>query len=153
MTSVRFVFPKVRLAEILKAPGGLAVADALERCQANLELIKPTCVAEMVALIELAESRYGQLGEAFDDQALADLYAVAVQGIGGGAVCGAPTVDNALNSFCDLLDSMRNTKRFDREAVGVHVRAWRLLMTPGLPPAGAEAVLDGLLKVSKRYAA
>jgi hypothetical protein len=33
------------------------------------------------------------------------------------------------------------------------VRAWRLLMTTDLPKAGAEQVLDGLLKVSSRYAA
>jgi len=153
MSSVRFVFPKVRLAEILKAPGGLAVADALERAQANLESIKPTCIAEMAALVELAESHFDQLGEAFDDDALAEIYAIAVRGIGGGAVCGAPALDNALTSLCDLLDALRNTRRYDREAIGVHIRSWRLLMNVDFPPAGAASVLDGLLKVSARYAA
>jgi hypothetical protein len=37
--------------------------------------------------------------------------------------------------------------------VGVHVRAWRLLMSAELPEAGARQVIDGLLKVSGRYAA
>ena len=107
----------------------------------------------MAALIELAEARYEQLGDSFEDEGLAEIYAIAVRGIGGGAVCGAPTIDNALTSLCDLLDALRNAKRYDREAIGVHIRAWRLLMNTELPAAGAASVLDGLLKVSARYAA
>jgi len=63
-----------------------------------------------------------------------------------------PPVDIALTSFCDLLDHLRTLKRYDHDAVGVHVRAWRLLMSAELPKAGAEAILEGLLKVSRRYA-
>ena len=154
MTAVRFVFPKPRLNELLRSPGGLPVAEALERAQKNLEAIKPTCVAELLALLELCEASFWNLKE--DDQdtaAVAELYALAVKGIGAGEVCGAPAVDVALTSFCDLLDHLRTLKRFDREAVGVHVRAWRLLMSGELPKAGSDQILDGLLKVSRRYAA
>lgn len=152
MSTVRFVFPKVRLAEILKTPGGLSVADALARAQAGLETLKPTCLAEQMALLEYAEAAFDHLGPAFDDAALADLYAVAVRGIGTGAVCGAPAVDEALNSLCDLIDHLRTSGQYDRDAVGVHVRAWRLLLNPDLPPEGAQPVLQGLRKVSARYA-
>lgn len=151
MSSVRFVFPKPRLAELLKLPGGLPVTEALERAQANLDAIKPTCAAELVALLELCEAGFAGLGESYDDEGLAGLYAVAVKGIGAGKVCGAPAVDVALTSFCDLLDHLRTHHRYDREAIGVHVRAWRLLMNPGLPEAGCNQILDGLRKVSERY--
>lgn len=154
MTAVRFVFPKPRLNELLRSPGGLPVAEALERAQKNLEAIKPTCTAELLALLELCEASFWNLKE--DDQdtaAIRELYSLAVKGIGAGEVCGVPPVDIALTSFCDLLDHLRNLGRFDREAVGVHVRAWRLLMTPGLPQAGADQILEGLLKISRRYAA
>lgn len=153
MSTVRFVFPKVRLAEILKAPGGLAVADALEQAQANLATLKPTCLAEQTALLEQAEAAFEQLGAAFDDAALADLYTIAVRGIGTGAVCGAPAVDEALGSLCDLVDHLRSNGKYDRDAIGVHVRAWRLLLNPDLPPEGAQPVLQGLRKVSARFAA
>lgn len=153
MSSVRFVFPKPRLAELLRTPGGLPVAEAVQRAQANLETIRPTCVAELQALLELAEAGFWTLGERFDDAGLEGLYAIAVQGIGAGEVCGCPPVDVALTSFCDLLDHLRTLRRHDREAVGVHVRAWRLLMTSDLPQAGVDQVLGGLLKVSGRYAA
>lgn len=152
MSTVRFVFPKVRLTEILKTPGGLTVAEALERAQTNLEEIRPTCIADLTALLEYAEAGLKQLPEPADDAGLADLYAIAVRGIGAGAVCGVPAVDEALTSLCDLIDHLRTRGRFDREAVAVHVRAWRLLMNPDLPDGGAEPVLDGLRKVTSRYA-
>lgn len=153
MTSVRFVFPKPRLNELLRSPGGLPVAEALERAQANLETIKPTCAAELMALLELCEAAYWNLKDAYDEPAVTELYSLAVKGIGAGEVCGLPPVDVALTSFCDLLDHLRTLKRYDHDAVGVHVRAWRLLMTSDLPAAGSQQILDGLLKVSGRYAA
>jgi hypothetical protein len=153
MTSVRFVFPKPRLAELLRTPGGLPVAEAVQRAQQNLEAIRPTCMAELQALLELCEAACASLGPEFDDAAVEEVYAIAVKGIGAGEVCGRPPVDIALTSFCDLLDHLRTLKRFDGQAVGVHVGAWRLLMGPGLPPQGADQVLDGLLKVSARFAA
>lgn len=153
MTSVRFVFPKPRLNELLRTPGGLPVAEAIEQARRNLEAIQPSCTAELLALLELCEAGVQSLKDEYDDAALTEIYALAVKGIGAGEVCGFRGVDVALTSFCDLLDHLRNLKRFDRDAVGVHVRAWRLLMTAGLPDAGVQQVLDGLLKVSRRYAA
>jgi hypothetical protein len=152
MTAVRFVFPKPRLQELLRQPGGLPVAEALQRAQANLEAIKPTCIAELMALLELCEASYWNLKDDYDAAAVTELYSLAVKGIGAGEVCGVAAVDPALTSFCDLLDHFRTLKRYDHDAVGVHVRAWRLLMTSNLPQAGADQILEGLLKVSRRYA-
>lgn len=153
MTAIRVVLPKLRLAELLRSPGGLSVSEAVERAQANLEEIRPACTADLLALLELCEAGCGNIGEKFDDAVLAELYAIAVKGIGAGEVCGLPGLDLALTSFCDLLDHLRTVARYDGEAVGVHVRAWRLLMTSDLPEAGRQQVVDGLLKVSGRYAA
>lgn len=153
MTSVRFVFPKPRLNELLRTPGGLPVAEAIEQARKNLESIQPSCTAELLALLELCEAGVQSLGDDYDDAALTEIYSLAVKGIGAGEICGVGGVDVALTSFCDLLDHLRTLKRFDRDAVAVHVRAWRLLMTAGLPDAGAQQVLDGLLKVSRRYGA
>ena len=57
MTDVRFVFPKPRLNALLRAPGGLAVADALAKAEENLESIRPSCMAELLALLEMSEAR------------------------------------------------------------------------------------------------
>lgn len=149
--SVRFVFPKPRLAKLLQQPGGVPVAEALERAQNNLEDIRPTCMAELQALLELTEARFEAMGEDFDEAGLTELYAIAVRGIGGGEVCGTPGVDAALTSFCDLLDSLRTSGRTDRAAIGVHVQAWRVLLTPGQPLDASRVMVEGLRKVSGRY--
>src|SRR4051812_16408814 len=133
MSAVRFVFPKPRLARLLKTPGGVPVAEALERAQKNLQDIKPTCLAELQALLELSEARLEATGETFDEAGLAELYAIAGRGIGGGEVCGMPAVDAALTSLCDLLDHLRTTGRYDRAAIGVHLGAWRLLLAGDQP--------------------
>jgi hypothetical protein len=134
-------------------PGGLPVAEALERAQANLEDIKPTCLAELQALLELAEARAEALGQGADEDGLNELYAIAVRGIGGGQVCGVPSVDAALTSLCDLLDHLRTTGRFDRSAIAVHLQAWRLLLVGDQPLDAARMMVDGLRKVSARFAA
>jgi hypothetical protein len=152
LSAVRFVFPKPRLGKLLKLPGGLPVAEALERSQANLETIRPTCLAELAELLELAEARLQAMGEALDDAGMADLYAVSVRGIGAGQVCRVPAVDGALTSLCDLLDHLRTSRRYDRQAIAVHVQAWRMLLSMGDRPE-AGAVVDGLRQVSARYAA
>jgi hypothetical protein len=151
--SVRFVFPKPRLAKLLQQPGGVPVAEALERAQNNLEDLKPTCLAELQALLELTEARFEAMSAEFDRPAMDELYAIAVRGIGGGEVCGMPGVDQALTSFCDLLDRLRTSQRYDRAAIGVHVQAWRLLLAPEQTLEASRVVVEGLRKVSARYAA
>jgi hypothetical protein len=149
MSSARFVFPKLKLEQLIREPGGVTVAEALTQANANLETIKPQCREELVALLDQAEAAY----EAGGGAVLTDLYGIAVRGIGAGAVCGAPDVDGALSSLCDLIDHLQAAEAMDRDALGVHVRSWRLLMDPHLPRPGAAAILDGLRKVSARFAA
>jgi hypothetical protein len=149
MSSARFVFPKLKLEQLIREPGGRTIAEALTEANANLETIKPQCREELMALLDDAEAVF----EAGREDALAELYAIAVRGIGAGTVCGAPDVDGALTSLCDLVDHLQQSGRMEREALGVHLRSWRMLMDPALPRPGATAILDGLKKVSARFAA
>jgi hypothetical protein len=151
MTTARFTVPKHRLTEQLKTPGGLPVAEAVSNAEANLAELKPQCVGELRGLLEAAEKVFAAAGSAYDAAAVTELYNTAVRGIGLGEVCGVGSVDVALNSLCDLLDHLTTNRRYDSEAVGVHLRAWRLLITTELPPEGARAVLAGLNKVSALY--
>jgi len=153
MSTARFTVPKQRLAQQLRTPGGLPVAEAVAAAAANLAELKPACIAELQQLLDAAEAVFARMGQAFDDGVMGELYDAAVRGIGLGEVCGAGSVDVALHSLCDLVDHLRTQKRYDAEAIGVHLRAWRLLMSTELPPEGAQAVLAGLNKVSKLYSA
>ena len=153
MSTARFTVPKQRLAQQLRTPGGLPVSEAIAAAAANLAELKPECIAELQRRLEAAEAVFARPGSEFDDAQIGALYETAVGGIGLGEVCGAGSVDVALHSLCDLLDHLRTSKKYDAEAVGVHLRAWRLLITTELPPQGAQAVLAGLHKVSALYSA
>lgn len=153
MSTARFTVPKQRLAQQLRTPGGLPVAEAITAASANLVELKPACISELQQRLEAAEAVFARLGPEFDDAGMVELYDASVGGIGLGEVCGAGSVDVALHSLCDLLDTLRTLKRYDAEAVGVHLRAWRLLITTELPPEGAQAVLGGLHKVSALFSA
>lgn len=151
--AARFTIPKLNLTQLLKKPGGLPVAEAVVAAQANLTSLKPLCMTELHTLLEAAEKVFGGLGGAYDEAGVSSLYQTAVRGIGLGDVCGAGSVDVALTSLCDLLDHFKTHERYDAEAVGVHLRAWRLLISTEIPPEGAQAVLGGLNRVSAKYGA
>jgi hypothetical protein len=153
MSGFRMVTPKLRLTELLKQAGGLAVADALANAEAGLQTIRPTCLAELKELLEQAETCLAATGDRYDEDGVNSLYRLAVHGIGGGELCKAPHVDAALASLCDLLDAFRTTGAYEREAVAVHLQAWRLLMSPDAPGQAPQLVVDGLRRVSARFAA
>jgi len=152
MSGPRFVTPELRLTKLIEEPGGLTVAEALANAAANLESIRPSCLAEITALLERAEAQFAEMGEAPDAAAVAELYGLVVGGIGGGEVSGTPGVDEALKSLSDLIDALRAGGAFDRAAVAVHLQAWRLLTitTPGEAARGE--ILSGLRAVVARYA-
>ena len=84
MSGVRFVFPKLKLEQLIHAPGGLTVAEALAQADANLETIRPTCLAELMELLQHAEATLEALREP-SEEALASLYTIGVRGIGTGS--------------------------------------------------------------------
>lgn len=155
MTSVRYAVPKYRLTKQLKAPGGLPVVEALEAAAANLAQLRGEGVAELAALVARAQACFDGFPATADADQIAALYAIAGEGIGIGAICGTPAADATLISLCELLDNMRVSGRFDRDAVAVHLQSLHLLAGPhgqNLDDAASAAILDGLKKVATRYA-
>jgi hypothetical protein len=152
MGEPRFVTPELRLTKLIEEPGGLTVAEALADAAANLESIRPTCLAEMTAVLAKAEAQFGRMGDPPDAAAVAELYGLAVGAIGGGEVSGTPGVDEALKSLSDLIDGLRARAAFDRAAVAVHLQAWRLLMIATPDEAARDEILTGLRAVVARHA-
>lgn len=151
MTS--FVFPKNRLAKLLRAAGGKPVAEALEDATANLQAIEGEAQAELQSMLAEVETRYAVLGDAYDGAKLDDLYQIANRAIGVAGICGRAAVDVALVSLCQLLDYLKTAGRWDNASVGVHVQALRLLLGADPNDQQVAAILDGLKRVSALYAA
>jgi len=152
--SVTITYPKMKLAAQLREAGGQTVADSLAAADTNLEALRPTCLDELRSAVAAAAAAFQRLPDAFDAEALKELYGIAARAVGIGVVSGAPGADVALVSLCDLLDRLANSGRRDREAIGVHVQTLQLLAWQGdvLDAAATQRLLDGLRKVSARYA-
>lgn len=149
MAEPRIVTPQLRLTRAISEPGGLNAAEAVRRASANLETIRPTCRAELVALLDQAEAAWAK---APDASGLQGVYALALRGLGGGDVAGAPGVDQVLKSLSDVIDAFRAGGTFGRAAVDVHLQSWRLLMTGEPDAAARDAILSGLRAVASRFA-
>ena len=154
MSAVKIFTPPVKLAKLLRTPGGLPVAEAVQRAGAGLAGLKNECLGELMTVLTAAEACAARAGDEYDAALLGELYAIVAKQIGVPSVCGLPAVDTALISLSDLLDYLKGQERWDANAVAVHLRAFRLLLhTEGAADqAGTQAILAGLRKVSQRYA-
>lgn len=142
------------MAKLLRTPGGLPVAEALQKAGKGLESLKTDCLGELKTVLEEAEACAARATGAYDPAVADQLYKIVSTPIGVPSVCGLQSVDTALISLSDLLDYLKGQKRWDANAIAVHLRAFRLLLqTEGAKDiAGAQAILAGLRKVSQRYA-
>lgn len=154
MSAVKIFTPPVKLAKLLRTPGGLPVAEAVQRAGAGLASLKNECLGELMTVLEQAEACAARAGADYDAALAAELYDIVAKPIGVPSVCGLAAVDTALISLSDLLDYLKGQQRWDANAVAVHLRAFRLLLhTEGAADAaGTQAILAGLRKVSQRYA-
>ena len=154
MSAVKIHVPQVRLAKLLRTPGGLPVAEALAKAGRGLESLKTECLAELKGVLDQAEACAAKADGKYDPAVVAELYGIVSTPIGVPSVCGLQSVDTALISLSDLLDYLKGQELWDANAVAVHLRAFRLLLhTEGAKDvAGAQAILAGLRKVSQRYA-
>ena len=104
--------------------------------------------ADDVQVLSLAEAQLAALGTDFDKPALQDLRSV-VDSYPDDGHDGAGEVAASLRR---LLDNLIAAGRVDREALSVHVRAWRFMVTAEPDDAARAAVLDGLSAVTDLYA-
>jgi hypothetical protein len=154
MSSVRYEFPKYKLTEQLREPGGLAVSEAVQAAVANLEELRPECSQELQNAVAAAYACFRAFPATFDPAGLQQLYAIAARAVGIGAVCGAPAADAAFVSLCNLLDNLSVIRRWDLEAIAVHVQTLQLLaarVRDELDTPAIDQVLAGLEKVTRRY--
>jgi hypothetical protein len=97
--------------------------------------------------LEAVEAQLSTLGKTFDVAGLTLLRAM----VAGHAELGGAT-GRVTASLYQLLDQLLSTGRFDREALAVHVRAWRLLLTSEPSGDEVEELFSGLKALRDLYA-
>lgn len=149
MSSVVLRTVKHRLAEVMKAPGGISVEEALARVEAGLKALSEPAheaiagkVAELESIAAAPDGGAGRVAEA---------YALAGEIVNVAGSLDMPQLFAAAYSLCDVLDHFR-VGPFSRQAFEVHVRALHLILTHGEGPA-MKGVVDGLKAVKDRVLA
>ncbi|HYE44494.1 MAG TPA: hypothetical protein VEA44_01845 [Caulobacter sp.] len=154
MSEVHFYRPKMRLAKLLREPGGKTIAEAVNDARAGLDTLGAECLREVDDCLCRIETTFEALPPSFDADALRNLYRVVNSLVGLPGVAGLAEMERATYSLADLLDRMVTAGAFEREAARVHVQALRLLRSPdALGAKAVSEVLQGLGKVREKYKA
>jgi hypothetical protein len=123
--SVRILYPKPKLGQLLRASG--PISKSKSEGQGAAELAR-NCERQLIALVIQVEQAVGRLSAVPDEQALARLYGLLAGGVGAGAVLERQGVDTALLKLCSLISRFRAHGTYDAEAMTAHVKALRVLV-------------------------
>ena len=152
MSTVRRIKIENRLAKLVQMPGGVSLAEALERADSNLEDVKGEYLADLDCKIAHIEQLAG--GGRPDPDTVDELYTASNEMVSIAGVFGLGELGQAAYSFCELLDRLRQTGAWSAQAVAVHIGAMKLLRHPLTAEShgGCKAVLEGLRQVTERTA-
>jgi hypothetical protein len=141
-----------RLAKTIQMPGGRTVVEALRAADKRVGRLKDQClVALQSRLISLSRlSAEGRAGNG--REALSAIYTLADEIIGLTGAADLKELGTAANSLCDLVDHFRTAGPANWPAIEVHIGALHLLSSPGRDEDERQRILEGLHKVSARFA-
>lgn len=154
MSAVKIHIPEVRLAKLIRAPGGKPVAEAMAAANAGLATLQADCLGQLQKTLTEAEALAAKSGGVFHAGVVEDLYRLISAAIGVPTTCGLTAMDTMLVSLSDLLDYLKEQQAWESNAIAVHLRAFRLLLhtEAARDGAGTQAILEGLRQVSQRFA-
>lgn len=154
MSVVQFHTPEMRLTKLIRTPGGKPVADATRDAQARLQGLQGDLLKELATVLDQCEAIAARAGGAYVPEVAMELYEKVSATIGVATSCNLAAIDTMLVSLADLLDYLRESESWEANALTVHLRAYRLLLhtEAARDGAGTNAILEGLRKVSQRFA-
>jgi hypothetical protein len=152
--SVKVLFPKIKLQELLARPGGIARGEAVEAAISNLSSIREegdTAIEAAIAQIEKIAS--GVRADYLSHEEMRAILLQADQIVTFAGTFGYSALDQATRDLCDVTDGLIRSGLHTAEPVLVHVKAIRMFApssTP-VPEPVANQVLAELAKVKAHY--
>jgi hypothetical protein len=149
----KIYFPKIRLTELVMAPGGMTRDDAVAAAIRNVQSISGEGDTVMLASIQKIEKILAGSGGKLDTAMLEAILVHADQIITLSGTFGYDTLDRATRSLCDTIECLLAGKAGDLAPVAVHADAMHLFAPGKAGPQGAaaEAVLAELARVQAHY--
>ncbi|MBL8538468.1 MAG: hypothetical protein JNM59_13765 [Hyphomonadaceae bacterium] len=140
--------PKTSLKQCLNAPGGVTMAEAVERAELHLAYVGPKAVQSLVdSVVEIERLVAGAADDPTPEQRR-EIYTATNMVAGLGGMVGRDALGKVAYSLCHLLDETEPS--WDREAVNLHLSAMRILRQPDAISAKATTeLLDGLVGVRR----
>ena len=155
MATKKVYFPKIRLVELVTAPGGLSRDDAVTATMQNMQAISGEGNTAMIVSIQAIEAILAATKGRQEPEALEAILPHADQIVTLAGTFGYDYLDGAARSLCDTLDAMLAAKIFDIAPALVHLDAMRLFAPGKEGPQGpaAEGILAELSRVQAHYRA
>lgn len=150
---VRFHVPENRLGKLIRAAGGKAVVQAVKDASEGIDSLRGDFLSELAEILSKAEALSAAVKGADDKAGTDALYALISNAIGVPSACGMTSLDEMLISLADLIDHFKTHGLWDKQAITIHLSAFRLLLNSESvrDSEGAKAILLGLHQVSERF--
>ena len=140
--------PVNRLAALIRTPGGISVAEALQAAQDNLKSVEGECLDAMDEKLAQIAALVARCKDDPSEKDLQSLYGFGNDVLEVAGVFDMTPLSEAAFSLCDLIDRFKTHGRFSYPALMVHLQALQALrVMAGTPDPSATAMLDGLRKV------
>jgi hypothetical protein len=138
------------LEALIRTAGGVRVVDALRQADANLELIREPCLADLDQQLDILDRLSAESGESANDGVKLEMYQRAndIHAIAG--VFGLAEMSDAAFCLCELIDRLRNQSAWSKPAVDVHLSSLRLLRHPSKEDRAG--VVEGLRRLTEKIA-
>ena len=150
---VRFHVPENRLGKLIRAAGGKAVVQAVKDATDGIDSLRGDFLSELAEILSKAEVMAAAVKGADDKPGTDALYGLISNAIGVPSACGMTSLDEMLISLADLIDHFKTHAMWDKQAITIHLSAFRLLLNSESvrDSEGAKAILVGLHQVSERF--
>jgi len=152
---VRTFHPENRLAKAISFAGGVTMAEALKRAEANVQVVRADCMAALDQKIAQIETLTSAAAFSSADADIRAVYALSNEILNEAGVFGLSELSEAGRSLCELTGAWRaGAPPLDLRAIAVHVAAMKSLRRPDVAadPAVRTAVLEGLRQVTAKIA-
>jgi len=140
--------PVNRLAALIRKPGGISVAAAIQAAEDNLNSVREQCLDVMDEKLREIAMIVSRCKENPAPKDLENLYALGNGVLEVAGVFGMNPLSEAAFSLCDLLDRFKTLDRYSYPALMVHLQALQALRTaPDANGPETQAMLEGLHRV------
>lgn len=140
--------PVNRLAALIRKPGGISVAEALQAAQDNLKSVESECLNAMDEKLAQIADLVARCKDSPSEKDLQTLYGLGNDVLEVAGVFDMTPLSEAAFSLCDLIDRFKTYGRFSYPALMVHLQALQALrVMEGDSDPAAKSMLDGLRKV------